>query len=171
MGLARWIQSNVDAHGDPDNVTWSDERFLHESWRTGWCLLPSLRWHVACPIQAFVEIELAQRRFRVCVLGNVGCLSGDGAAAGSEVHAPRVEGGRVKADMGRGLCRARGMQAVGGSVVPPAALRRVSWFLEVLLWRCPACLPNFLRSFLKFLMIARMLVAGSPPVTGQSSGK
>ena len=76
--------------------------------------MPSLPWHIACPIQAFVEIELARRRFRARVLGNVGCLSGDGAAAGSEVHAPRVEGGRVKADMGRGLCRGRGMQAVGG---------------------------------------------------------
>ena len=37
----------------------------------------------------------------------------------------------------------------------------VSLFLVVLVWRCCACMPNVLVSFLKSLMTARVLVAGS----------
>ena len=55
--------------------------------------------------------------------------------------------------------------------VPPAALRRVSGILDVLVRRCRAGLPNVLGSFLKCLMIARMLVAGSLLVIGPSLGK
>ena len=39
------------------------------------------------------------------------------------------------------------------------------------MWRCRARLPNVLGFFLKFLTTARMLVAGSLLVMGQSSGK
>ena len=37
---------------------------------------------------------------------------------------------------------------VSASLGPSAALRRSSWILEVLVWRCRARLPNVLGSFL-----------------------
>ena len=51
-----------------------------------------------------------------------------------------------------------------------AALWRVSWVLEVLVWRCRASLPNVLVSFLKCLMTRCILVAGPLLVVEQSSG-
>ena len=42
------------------------------------------------------------------------------------------------------------------------AFWRVSRFLEVLVWRCRARLPNVLVSFLKYLTTARPFVVGSP---------
>ena len=69
-----------------------------------------------------MEIVLAQRRLRVHVLGNVGCVSGDGVAAGDEGHAQRLDSaGNNNADMGRGRGRVREDKACGGSVVPPPA--------------------------------------------------
>ena len=62
-GLAKWIQSCVDGNRDHDDVSWSDSRFLFGSGPSGWGLVLSLRRQVACQIKAFVEIELAQRRF------------------------------------------------------------------------------------------------------------
>ena len=68
---------------------------------------------------------------------------------GAKVHARGVDGtGRGEADKGR--C--------------------VSWFLEVLVWRCRARLPIVLVSFLEFLMTARVLVAGSLLVKGNHQG-
>ena len=54
------------------------------------------------------------------------------------------------------------MSLLAQSWVLPAALRRVARILEVLVWRCRARLSNGLGSFLKRVMTARMLVAGSP---------
>ena len=54
------------------------------------------------------------------------------------------------------------------------SLRRcggVTRFLEVLVWRCRARLPNVVVSFLKYLMSARTFVVGALLVKGPSSGK
>ena len=102
--LARWIQSYVDANGDPDNVSCPIRGFTMDPGELdgAWCLL-----------FGGTLLVKSRRSWRssslnddpVCALG----------------HAPRVQSERIKADMGRGLCRGRGMQAVGGSVVPPPA--------------------------------------------------
>ena len=46
--------------------------------------------------------------------------------------------------------------------VPPVALRRVAWILEVLVWRCRARRPNVLLSFLKCSMTAHTECKLSP---------
>ena len=53
----------------------------------------------------------------------------------------------------------------------PVALRRVSWILGVLVWRCRARLPHVLVSLLKFLMTARLLIESSLLVKEPSFGK
>ena len=62
-----------------------------------------------------------------------------------------------------GACRHRHNNVSAGRRA--GFLRRVcggvSRFLEILVWRCCARMPNVLISFLKSLMTARMLVAGS----------
>ena len=44
--------------------------------------------------------------------------------------------------------------------VHPAALRRVTWILDMLVWRCRARLPHVLVSYLQYLVTARPLVVG-----------
>ena len=105
-----------------------------------------------------------------------GGAGGDVAADGCEVQDPGVYGtGRGKADKGPARACVKGKKAVGGGVVlppakwrlywpqrsvPPGALPRVSRILVALVWRRHARLPNVLGSILKFLMSARMVVAG-----------
>ena len=55
-----------------------------------------------------------------------------------------------------------GILVVQAATAPPPgvrSLRRVSWILEVMVWRCRARLPDVLGSFLKFLTTALVLVA------------
>ena len=80
------------------------------------------------------------------------------------VHAPGVDGaGCDKADKGRGrgrgkegLRRGRGPAAgrlpslLAATPGPSGAVAAVSWFLQVLVWRCHARLPTVLACFLKF---------------------
>ena len=95
---------------------------------------------------------------------------GDSGFTGGKVQAPAFGAGCGHADMDRGGGRWRGVPPPAKSQrwVDPASLRRVSSILEVLVWRCRSRLPNVLGSFLKCLMAARRLVAGSLPVTGRS---
>ena len=79
------VQSNVDAHSDPDNVSWAGARFYTGSRRAGDALAPSLRRHVARQTKDFRETETAQRRFRGRVWLNAGA-GGDGAGAGGKVR-------------------------------------------------------------------------------------
>ena len=60
---ARQIQGCVDAHSDPDHMSWADSRY-YTGFRRAGALVPSLRRHVAPQIKDFKETELAQRRFR-----------------------------------------------------------------------------------------------------------
>ena len=148
-----------------------------------WCWF--LGRHVARQINKFTETEPGLRRSRGHVWWYAGGAGGDDAADGYKVHTRGVDGiGRGKADKGRARGLVKGPSAGAWSRrrqhdvscwprrwVPPAALRRVAWILEVLVWRCHARLPNVIGSFLNFLMTVRMLVAGSLLVTGRSSGK
>ena len=125
--------------------------------RASWLGLGAFSSAARCLSNQGVHEELAQRRFCARVLGNVGCLSGDGAAARSEVHAQRVEGGlKKKTDMGRG----------GRNAGSLARLRRLLVFWRS--WCCAALrvCQTLSRFLMKLLMIACMLVAGSPLVTG-----
>ena len=47
----------MDAHYDPDNISWSDSDFYIGSWWAGDALVPSLRLHVARQIMEFREAE------------------------------------------------------------------------------------------------------------------
>ena len=164
----RQIQSHVDAHCDPDHVSWADLRCYTGSQGAGDVLVPSLARHASRQIKEFKETKPAQRRFRGHVSYNAGGAGGHSPAPGGKVQAPGTDAaGRVEADKGHGRGRGRGKKDGGGSWpqcwVTPAALRRVAWNLEVLVWRCRARLPNVLGPlFLKCLTTAHMLVAGSP---------
>ena len=107
--FARQTQSYGEAYDDHDNIGWIGSGFCCGPRGAGGVGVSSSPQHVA-------------RQVWVCVWENVGCASGDGVAAWSEVHAQRVEGaGGNKADEGRDRSRGREEKAGGGVVVPPLA--------------------------------------------------
>ena len=126
--------------------------FLLGSHRAGDAQVTSLPLHVGRHIKEFGETEVAQRRFR----GRAWWNAGEAATLppSEAVLAPGADGtGRGKPDEGRGRGRGKAKKAGCGSAVPPpvqchlswpqrwapAALWRVSRFLEVLVWRCRVC--------------------------------
>ena len=182
---ARQIQSHVDAFSDLDNVSWADSRFHTGSRRVGDC--PGTVSSAArCPSnQGFSRIPSLLNDDSVDVSG--GMLVVQAATVLSLAAKPRLREGRC--DVAK-LTRAA-VEAVGKERRPVAgasrhqqndvSLGRNAGSLrrrcggshgshEVLVWRCRARLPNVLGSFLKCLMTARMLVAGSLLVMGHSSG-
>ena len=68
------------------------------------------------------ELEVSCRLLRN-MLENAGCVSGDGVAAGGEVHARKVDNaGDNKADEGRDSSSGSKEKAGGWGAVPPSAM-------------------------------------------------
>ena len=165
--LARHIQCCFDAHGDPDHVSWSDPHLDSGIRRAGDTLAAFLRWYSDWEIEVTQEMQLA----RLSAGGQVWWYDGGTGdvvvAPGSTVQplrAGKAGSGRADEDRfartrwnkGRREAPAAGKMTslLARTLGPPAAVRRVSWFL-VSVRRCLALLPNVLISFLKYLMTAR----------------